>query len=132
LIDRNSTIALNITGDEAFSSGSETYFETLDNLYNALTTNDQTSIQASVTLLDDANDQVANVRADVGARMNYIEKLKSTHEDRDTELKTMLSNTEDDDLAGTISELTKIQVSLESLRASGAKILSQSLMDFLD
>jgi len=132
LIDRNSTIALNITGDEAFSSGSETYFETLDNLYNALTTNDQTSIQASVTLLDDANDQVANVRADVGARMNYIEKLKSTHEDRDTELKTLLSNTEDDDLAGTISELTKIQVSLESLRASGAKILSQSLMDFLD
>jgi len=44
----------------------------------------------------------------------------------------MLSNTEDDDIAGTISELTKIQVSLESLRASGAKILSQSLMDFLD
>jgi flagellar hook-associated protein 3 FlgL len=132
LIDRGSTIALNVTGDEAFSSGGETYFETLDNLYNALTTNDQTSIQASVTLLDNASDQVANVRADVGARMNYIEKLKFTHDDRNAELKTMLSNTEDDDIAGTISELTKIQVSLESLRASGSKILSQSLMDFLD
>jgi len=132
LIDRDSTIALNIKGDEAFSSGGETYFETLDNLYNALSTNDQTSIQASITLIDNASGQVANVRADVGARMNSIEKLKSTHEDRDIELKTMLSNTEDDDIAGTISELTKIQVSLESLRASGAKILSQSLMDFLD
>lgn len=132
LIDRDSTIALNIAGDEAFSSGGETYFETLDDLYNALMSNDQTSIQASITLIDNATGQVANVRADVGARMNYIEKLRSTHEDRDTELNTMLSNTEDDDMAGTISELTKIQVSLESLRASSAKVLSQSLMDFLD
>jgi flagellar hook-associated protein 3 FlgL len=134
LIDRNSTIALNVTGDEAFSSGGETYFETLDNLYNALMdpTSGSSTIAAYITSIDNATGQVANVRADVGARMNYIERVKSTHEDRDTELKAMLSNTEDDDIAGTISELTKIQVSLESLRASGAKILSQSLMDFLD
>jgi flagellar hook-associated protein 3 FlgL len=132
LIDRDSTIALNVTGDEAFSSGGETYFETLDNLYNALI-NDQTSIiQASITLIDNATGQVANVRADIGARMNSIEKLKSTHEDRDTALKTLLASTEDDDIAVTISELTKTQVSLESLRASGAKVMSQSLMDFLD
>jgi flagellar hook-associated protein 3 FlgL len=132
LIDNGSTIALNVTGDEAFSSGGETYFETLDNLYNALTTNDQTSMQASITLLDNATAQVANVRADVGARMNYLEKLKSTHEDRNTALQTVLSNTEDDDIASTVSELSKIQVSLEALRVSGSKILSQSLMDFLN
>jgi flagellar hook-associated protein 3 FlgL len=131
LIDRGSTIALNIKGDEAFSSGGETYFETLDDLYNALITNDQTNIQASITLIDNASGQVANVRADIGARMNYIEKLRSTHEDRDIALKTMLSSTEDDDIAETVSELTKTQVSLESLRASGAKVISQSLMDFL-
>ncbi|MBI5098512.1 MAG: flagellar hook-associated protein FlgL [Nitrospirae bacterium] len=134
LVDRESTIALNVAGTEAFSSGGETYFETLDNLYNALKdpSSNSSTIAAFITSLDNATNQVANVRADVGARISYIERLKSTHEDRDTSLKTLLSNTEDTDIAGTVSELTKIQVSLESLRASGAKVLSQSLMDFLD
>ena len=132
LVDRDSTIAVNVTGTEAFSWGGETYFETLDNLYNALRNNNQSEIQSSITSLDNATNQVANVRADVGARMNYIERLKSSQEDRDTSLKTLLSNTEDTDIAETVSELAKIQVSLEALRASGAKVLSQSLMDFLD
>jgi flagellar hook-associated protein 3 FlgL len=132
LIDNGSTIALNVTGTDAFSSGGETYFKTLDDLYNALVNDDQTSIQASITLLDNATGQIANVRADVGARLNYIEKLKSTHEERDTSLKTLLSNTEDDDISTTVSELSKIQVTLEALRASGSQILSQSLMDFLN
>lgn len=134
LIDRDSTVALNIVGDEAFSYGGETYFETLDNLYNALMdpTSSSGTIASYITSLDNATDQVANVRADVGARMNYVDRVQSTHEDRDAELKTILSNTEDDDITSTVSELAKIQVSLEALRASGAKVLSQSLMDFLD
>ncbi|RJQ45414.1 MAG: flagellar hook-associated protein 3 [Nitrospiraceae bacterium] len=131
LIDRDSTVSINVTGDEAFSYGGETYFETLDNLYNALTSNDVTAIRASTTSLDNALGQIANVRADVGARMGYLERLKSTHADRSTSLKMLLSDLEDTDLAGTISELTKIQYALESLRASGSKVLSQSLMDFL-
>lgn len=132
LIDNGSTVALNVTGTDAFSSGGETYFKTLDDLYNSLVSDDQTSIQASITLLDNATNQIANVRADVGARLNYIERLKSTHEDRDTSLQTLLSNTEDDDITSTVSELSKIQVTLEALRTSGAKILSESLMNFLN
>ncbi len=138
LVDRDSTIAVNVAGDEAFSVGGTTFMETLDDLDYALKNNilDQTGpppgIRQAITALDNAIDQIANVRADVGARMNYLERLKSTQEDRDTSLKTLLSNTEDTDIAGTISELTKIQVSLESLRASGAKVVSQSLMDFLE
>ena len=131
LVDRGSTVAVNVAGDQAFSSGGETYFKTLDDLYNALQNNNQTAIQASITLLDNATNQVANVRADVGARINYLGTLKSTQEDRETTFKTLLSNTEDDDITETVSELAKIQVSLEALRTSGAKMLSQSLLDFL-
>ncbi|RJQ55743.1 MAG: flagellar hook-associated protein 3 [Nitrospiraceae bacterium] len=131
LTDRDSSIAINITGDEAFSYGSETFMETLDNLYDSLVNNDAPAIRASITSIDNDINQVANVRASVGARMNYLERVKTTHEDRSLTMKTMLSNTEDADIAGNISELTKIQVALESLRASGSKVISQSLMDFL-
>jgi flagellar hook-associated protein 3 FlgL len=138
LVDRDSTIAVNVTGDEAFSVGGTTFMETLNDLNYALENNilDQTGpspgIRQAITALDDATDQIANVLADIGARMNYLERLKSNHEDRNTTLKTLLSNTEDDDITTTVSELAKIQVSLEALRASGAKVMSQSLMDFLD
>jgi flagellar hook-associated protein 3 FlgL len=131
LVDRDSTVAVNVTGDQAFSSGGETYFKTLDDLYNALQSNNQTAIQSSITLLDNATNQVANVRADVGARMNYLDTLKSAQEDRSTTFKTLLSNTEDTDITEAVSELAKIQVSLEALRTAGAKMLSQSLLDFL-
>jgi len=138
LVDRDSTMAINVPGDEAFSVGGTTFMETLNDLNYALENNilDQTGpppgIRQAITTLDNAIDQIANVRADVGARLNYLERLKSTQEDRDTSLKTLLSNTEDDDITETVSELAKIQVSLEALRTSGAKMLSQSLMDFLD
>ena len=131
LVGRDSTVAVNVTGDEAFSYSGETYFETLDNLYNSLTSNDVTGVRTSITLTDNALTQVSNVRADIGARMNYIADIKTMLEGRDTSLKISLSNTEDSDIAGTVSELSKIQVALESLRASGAKVLSQSLLDFL-
>lgn len=131
LIDRNSTMAVNIIGTSAFSYGGETYFETLDDLYNGLVNNDQPVIQSSITALDNALGQTTNVQAEVGARLNNLDRLRTTLQERDASFKTLLSDTEDTDIAETISELTKIQVSLESLRASGAKVLSQSLLDFL-
>ena len=131
LIDTDTTVAMNLTGDEAFSSGGVTFFDTLDDLYDALMSNDVTAIQNSITPIDNDLAQVANARADVGARMNYVDRVKTTHEERDTAMRIILSNTEDTDIAETVSELTKIQYALESLRASGAQILSQSLMDFL-
>ncbi|MBI5057035.1 MAG: flagellar hook-associated protein FlgL [Nitrospirae bacterium] len=142
LIDRNSTVAMNVTGDVAFRYGGVSFMKTLDDLYTALMNNklkkanpadplESPGIQESITSLDNAIGQVANVRADVGARMSYLEGLKSTHEDRDLTMKTLLSNTEDTDIAETVSEITKIQVALESLRVSGAKVISQSLLDFL-
>lgn len=130
-VDRGSTIAVNVTGDKAFSYGGETFFGTLDNLYNALITNDVSAIQSSLTSIDNAHGQVADVRADVGSRMSYMERAKTTHEDRSMTIKMLLSNVEDTDIAGSISEISKIEVALQSLRASGANAISQSLLDFL-
>jgi flagellar hook-associated protein 3 FlgL len=135
MIDRNSNIAANIPGDTAFSYGGKTFMETLDDLYNALMDSDpvvaQTGAQTAITELDNALGEVSNVRADIGARLSYLDKQKTNLEDRNYSLKTFLSNTEDADIAEAVSEIAKTEMALQSLRTSGAKILSQSLLDFL-
>jgi len=131
MIDKNANMAVNIPGDQVFSVGGSTFMESLDNLYNDLITDNQAGIQAAITNLDNALDQVANVRADIGARLNHLDDLKSNLESRDVTLKTFLSETEDTDIAETISEISKTELALQSLRQSGAEMLSQSLLNFL-
>ncbi len=132
MIDRNATVSLTIPGNTAFIAGGEAYFETLDNLRIALVNNNQAGIQSAITAIENALDQALNVRTDIGARLNYLENHKRSLEDRDFALTTFMSSIEDTDIAETVSELAKTEVALEALRQSGARSLSQSLMDFLD
>jgi flagellar hook-associated protein 3 FlgL len=133
MTDSSATVAMNIPGDQVFSSGGDTYMKTLDNFYNALMDPDSepADISAFIDEFENALDQVANVRADIGGRLNNLEDRKSNLEDRNFTLKTYLSEVEDTDLASTISEISKTEVALQSLRQSGAQVLSQSLLDFL-
>lgn len=133
MIDHNATMAINIAGSEAFSSGGTSFMKTLDDLYDAFmnTSSTATDISAYIDDIDDALDQTANVRADIGARLNHLENRRSNLEERDVALKTFLSETEDTDIASTVSEIAKTELALESLRQSGAATLSKSLLDFL-
>jgi len=133
MIDHNATMAINIPGDQVFSSGGTTFMRTLDDLYNALTNPASTSADIALFIddIDNALDRVANVRADIGARLNHLDDRRISLEDRDISLKTYLSETVDTDFAETISEISKTELALQSLRQSGAEILSQSLLSFL-
>ncbi|HBH62052.1 MAG TPA: flagellar hook-associated protein 3 [Nitrospiraceae bacterium] len=129
MIDRNAATAINITGEQVFGSGATSIMGTLDTLYNNLLANNPAG--AAIDDLDSALDQIANVRAEIGARLNHLDDRKSNLEDRDITLKTYLSEIQDTDIANTVSEISKTEVALQSLRQSGAEILSQSLLDFL-
>ena len=129
MIDRNAATAINITGEQVFGTGATSIMGTLDTLYNNLIANNPAG--AAIDDLDSALDQIANVRAEIGARLNHLDDRKSNLEDRDITLKTYLSEIQDTDIANTVSEISKTEVALQSLRQSGAEILSQSLLDFL-
>lgn len=135
MIDKGYTIAENIIGDDAFSYGGVTYMKSLDNLYTALIDTNpaiaQAGAEAAIDDMDNAIDQVANTRANIGARLNSLDAVKFNLDNRDVTLKTYLSEVEDTDIAYTISEISKTEVALQSLRQSGAQVLSQSLLDFL-
>jgi flagellar hook-associated protein 3 FlgL len=140
MIDRTATVAVNIPGDTAFSSGGKTFMKTLDDLRYALENNivnqpnpltDPPGIREAITELDNDIDQVANVRADIGARLTYLDKQKTNLEDRSFTFKEFLSNTEDADITESVSEISRAEMALQSLRQSAVNIMSQSLLDFL-
>jgi flagellin-like hook-associated protein FlgL len=112
-------------------STSISFFTVLDHLKNSLTNNDDTGIRASSLLLDSALDRVLNVRADIGARLKYIEDHKLGLEDDYIFFSETLSDFEDADIAEAATEMAKIQASLEAMRLASLRILSQTLLDFL-
>ncbi len=131
IIDKGTTMGINIPGNNAFSTGGVTYFKMLDDLRISLQNNDSAGIQASVGLINDGLEQVINVTAEIGAKLNRLDDQINRLDDNTLSLKTLLSNVEDTDIAEAITEITKTQTVLEALRASSSRVMSQSLLDFL-
>ncbi len=102
-----------------------------DILYNALNTNDVTRIKALMRPFERAFNNITNHQAYAGAILNRIDHQISSNEDNTLNLQTVLSNTEDVDLAEIISTISKNETAIQALRQSSVKQLSQSLFDFL-
>lgn len=107
------------------------FVEMLDHLHSALDSNNVLKAQALLEPLNRGLDQVSNVRAGIGARLNRLDDQSNRLDDNTFDLTTFLSATEDADLVEVVSELSKTQAALQALRQSSAQFLSQSLLDFL-
>jgi flagellar hook-associated protein 3 FlgL len=88
-------------------------------------------IQALSIPLDKAEKQVLSVQAELGIRQVHLEDQKSRLKSGTLSLQNTLTQTEEADMNETAIEITKITTTLEALRTSASKILSQSLFDFL-
>lgn len=130
-IDKGTSVPINVPGREAFTYGGVSFAKILDDVRAALESNDKSTIISSLSYLDNAINQVVDVTTDIGARLNRLDDQLSRLDDSTISFKSLLSETEDIDLTEVVSEIAKTQTALESLRASSARILSQSLMDFL-
>ncbi len=130
-IDKGTSVPINVLGSEAFTYGGISFAKILDDIRVALESNDKAVIISSLSYLDNAINQVIDVTTDIGARLNRLDDQLSRLDDSTISFKSLLSETEDIDLTEVVSEIVRAQTALESLRASSARILSQSLMDFL-
>jgi flagellar hook-associated protein 3 FlgL len=102
-----------------------------DLLAQALENNDSDRISALIKPLEDAMGHVNDVRADLGARLNRLEDQGRRIDDAKFSAQSSLSSVEDADIVSTVSDIAKADAALQALRASSAKILSKSLLDFL-
>lgn len=132
-IDSGSTMKINMHGDRVF--GTPTYgtdiLGTLSTLKSALENDDLQGIGDAMDDIDAAMEQLANVRAEIGARLNRLETAKDYLSKLELDLTGFKSKIEDADITKVITELAMQQTTLEVSRAAVARVLSQSLLDFL-
>ncbi len=86
---------------------------------------------ATLKQLDTALTQVSNVQSDVGARMNALTSQQSINQDFIINNQTALSQVQDLDYAGAVTQLNSQQLSLQAAQQSYAKVQGMSLFKYL-
>ena len=127
------TIKTNLPGDALFkgAGGGIDIFTLLNDLKTNLENNDGDQIRGSLDSFDTANDIILNGRGDIGARLNRLDSTLSNTEDLKLEIMKLKSGLEDADIIKAVSDLALQQNVLEASRASSARIIEPTLLDFL-
>lgn len=81
--------------------------------------------------LDKTSNRMLTTRADLGARMNYMEKSKNKIESDYNTYITLLSQNEDVDIAQASIEAKSAEYTYNASLAVGMKAITQSLIDYL-
>ena len=124
------TTAKNVTGEELFMSPNN-LFTTLDNLSTALASGDSTTISSQLTPLEEAADQVRTQLSLLGNNIAHMDDMISLHENAQVLVKATLSRHQDVDLTVVLSEISKMETSLQATMAVTARVSSLSLTDYL-
>lgn len=125
-------VPVSITGEVVFgAANTDNVFKVLDDLANALDTNNVTGITAALDKIDDSADRLSISWAEVGARMNRFALMEERILDDQVSLKEQRANVADVDVAAAITELKSKETVLQAALSTGARIMQTSLVDFL-
>lgn len=103
-----------------------------DTLSSAISSGTTARIEALMKPFNAVLNQTITVQAEIGTRLAQLDDQTARLTAATNTVKTTLNDTEAADPTETAVELQKAQVSLQALRESATKIISQSLMDFLE
>ncbi len=140
-------VSLRITGSPATGdrftidpSQNQDVFVTLQETIQAMRTGDQgprgnaeraNALGRAIVDIDQAMENVRQVRADVGARLNIIDSQTDLNDAYGLQLKTSVSDLEDLDYADAVTRLNRHMVGLQAAQQSYVRIQSLSLFNFL-
>jgi len=131
-IEPNTFVQTNLPGDAIFSAaGGTDVLKVISDLSTALAGNDVPGIKASIDELDASSSQIAVGQASAGSKENLLDTSRQRMDDMKLNLQALLSNTEDVDIADAISQLSIQQAALSAAREVGAKLMQNSLLDFI-
>jgi flagellar hook-associated protein 3 FlgL len=139
-VDSERQMAVNVSGDNLFQAGGNDIFATLSSLVSLLNTpvTDAAS-QAALTSglatamsnLSSTVDNVLNIRASVGNKLNELDALDIAGSDRDLQYSKSLSDIQDTDYASALSDLAKQQTIMEAAQKSFVSMTSLSLFKLI-
>jgi flagellar hook-associated protein 3 FlgL len=106
-------------------------FDALSQLQSGVSSGSQTTIQGSLAALDTALNAVLTTRAQVGAKANRLEFLKSRLSEVQVNLTGLLSEVKDVDMAQAITNFSMAQITYQASLKASAQALQPSLLDYL-
>ena len=139
-VDAQRLVAANVSGDNVFQAGGNDVFATLSNLVTLLNTpitNAATQaafnsgLATALSNLQGSVDNVLNVRAGIGSKLNELDALDTAGSDRALQYSKSLSELEDLDYASALSDLAKQQTIMEAAQKSFVETTKLSLFQFI-
>jgi len=127
-------IAVNDAGEDIFLKN-QNVFATINDLATLLETSSgstlTTGVATALSNLDNALANVSTVRTSTGLRLQELDAVKNSADDRALQYSQTLSRLQDVDYAKAASDLTQLQVNLEAAQKSFVKVAGLSLFSYL-
>jgi len=133
-INRGTNLTYNISGAEAFTSAgsnSVDVFKALNDLKDALNSNNVQGISGQLDNLKNAQHQVTLNQSRCGTKANHIEVVKNSLAEFDKNLNDLLSVVQDADLADIAIRLSMKETALKASYATASKIGTTTILDFI-
>lgn len=127
-------VRTNLTGEEIFGSQAAPegdMFAVLDRLATAIAAGDAAGIEAEQNNMDAARTRMASATAELGSRGARLETIAARAASDDTSLRQTLSEIEDTDLAAALMDVKNREVAYNAALAAAARVIPQSLLDYL-
>ncbi|WP_068778961.1 flagellar hook-associated protein FlgL [Paenibacillus sp. GM2] len=125
-------VPVSITGEAVFGqAGTDNAFKVLDDLADALDSNNISGISASLDKIDATADKLAVSWAEIGARMNRFELMQNRITNEQVNLQAQRADVADVDFASGIMDLKMKENVLQAALSTGARIMQTSLIDFM-
>lgn len=130
VIDEGTVQKINSDAGEVFA-GDDGLLNVLKEAYVALERNDLNGIKAAKEALDASIDHVTSMQGRLGVIQNRLEFQTQKLATDETNLKKLISNIEDTDIATAVIELENDQTVFQAALNTGANIIKTTLIDYL-
>ncbi len=137
-IGEGDNININVTGGDVFNSGWDATYGAepsmialFSNVIADLDSGNNEGVRNKLDKFDEQVDNLLRVRADIGARQNRIDLSADRMSNDLVNMTDLMSKNEDADPAETIMNLKMEENVYQASLAGGARIIQQTLVDFL-
>lgn len=123
---------VSVTGSRLMKMGDDNIYSVLDNLYNALKSNESAEvIDEYVGKLQDCQTHVLAIESELGGRTNRLELVSNRYDEEFLNYTKTKSEIEDVDLAEAVMNFEMAKAVYTSALQIGSEIIQPSLVDFL-
>ena len=129
--DDGKTVGTNIVGSQVFSGPNVDLIGTLQDLEQALLTDTPSSLSTVISNFTTGLDQLTNARADLGSKVNRLDRLSQGLDLLSTTTQDLRSGVEDTDVAAASSQLATLQTNLNASLLTLSRQFDISLLNYL-